>query len=1246
MRKLLYLCFFVLLGATSLFAQFGSLGGTVTDPTGGIIPGAQITITNTRTGAQRSAVANEVGLYTMPQLPPGNYQLVAKASGFTDVTIKNVDLLVDTPATINIKFEKLGSVAETVQVEAAAIQVNTTDATIGNAISTQAIMELPMYARNVAGLLAFQPGVTSFGAFGQTGIGQTTIDDRNGSVNGSKSDQSNITLDGADVNDQNTRAAFTSVLRVTLDSVEEFRTTTTNAGADTGRGSGANISLVTKSGTNELHGSLYEYRRGTETSANSFFNNAAGVPNAALLINVFGAAVGGPIKKNKAFFFVNYEGRRDASALGQVRTVPNDLLRQGIVSYHEVQPDGTLKLKQLTPAQVKAIDPGAIGENPAVLQIFQSVYPQGNDPSYGDGLNNMGYRFNAPQHAKQDTYIAKVDYKLDEAGKHNLFARGNLQNDHASGTPQFPGQPPRTTTLANSKGMAIGWTGVLTTNKVSTFRYGLTRGGNETTGIIQGSWSWLRGLDTPYGTSTGTARIVPVHTFSEDFAWTHGAHDLRFGGVGRIISNQSLSNAHSFNSASSNPSWLRGSGSDLNPASLNVAKGDKNSFQYAMGQVLGVLPQGTGNYNYLIDGTILPTGAKVPRTFSNQEMELYAQDTWKVTRNFTVTAGLRFGYQPPVYEANGQQVSPDLSLTDWNAQRASLAYQGKSQQGAGKISYVVADGPQGRPMYPTHWTWAPRLGLAYSPKGESGIFKWLFGGPGKTSIRAGFGMYYDEIGQPLAQSFNNTAFGLQSSITSPPNILSSAQAPRFTTFWSVPSAVISPAPKGGFPQTYPDKFSITNSIDDTIKAPYTMNMNLSLGREFSHGLFVQLSYVGRLSRHSLIQHDLAMPTNLRDPSSGQTYFQAWQQLARLVDDQGVPISKLPKIPFIEKFWAGAAAGGLTATQIWANDYLNNSQQGDFTNTLNNADNSSNCDPAGTTLDGGVVYTMGCSIYGPWAIFNPQYSALSTWSSIGGGDYHGAQLTIRKRFSGGLMFDLNYTLSKSIDLASTSEANGYWNGLIQNTWFPGQNRSVSDFDTLHALNFYAVWQLPFGRGHRFGGSMNKVLDAFIGGWQITGTWRQTSALPTYTSNDQRWPTNWEVDAWGTPNGNPEPPITNAKNAMGINGVRGPNLWDDPKAAFEAYHYTQAGESGLRNNIRGAGYFGIDSSVSKSFKMPWKEGHSLQIRWESFNLTNSIRFDPTSNSFDGAGGLLNESTFGKLTDSLTRPRQMQFALRYAF
>src|SRR4029077_12838796 len=196
----------------------------------------------------------------------------------------------------------------------------------------------------------------------------------------------------------------------------------------------------------------------------------------------------------------------------------------------------------------------------------------------------------------------------------------------------------------------------------------------------------------------------------------------------------------------------------------------------------------------------------------------------------------------------------------------------------------------------------------------------------------------------------------------------------------------------------------------------------------------------------------------RDPKSGQDYFSAIAQLATALDLSGVTIANLPKIPFFENMWSTAATGGFTATQIWGLDYhgdpthsiKGNSNAGDFTNTLNNADNSGNCGKATTFKATGGVGTMACGVQGAFMLFNPQFSALSANSSIGKGDYHAMQWTIRKRFSGGLLFDLNYTWSKSIDLGSTTEG-GTYQGFVINTFNPSQMRGVSSYDTTHAAN---------------------------------------------------------------------------------------------------------------------------------------------------------------------------------------------------
>ena len=319
------------LAAPHSYAQSSGLSGVVTDETGGVLPGAEITVLNEANGLQRTILSNDEGLYVFTQLPPGTYTLSATQPGFQSVTVEGVRLLVNTNVELPLIFDTVTALTQAITVAASANQLNTTDASVGNAFGTKPIRQLPLNARNPAGLLSLQAGVTFISA---DPLDSDRLGDiRNGSVNGAQSDQSNVTLDGVDVNDQNARFPFTSVLRNTLDSIQEFRVVTTAANADQGRSSGAQVSLVTKSGSNQVHGSLYEYHRNTVTAANDFFNNRAGVDRAKLIRNVFGGSVGGPIKQDRAFYFFNFEGRRDASEGSAVRRVPTASMRNGFVLY-------------------------------------------------------------------------------------------------------------------------------------------------------------------------------------------------------------------------------------------------------------------------------------------------------------------------------------------------------------------------------------------------------------------------------------------------------------------------------------------------------------------------------------------------------------------------------------------------------------------------------------------------------------------------------------------------------------------------------------------------------------------------------------------------------------------------------------------------------------------------------------------------------------------------------------------------
>jgi hypothetical protein len=1195
--RFLLLAVAFLTAATVVAAQSTSqLTGTVTDPSGAVVPGASVRLESASRGTTRETTSDASGRYQFVQIAPDRYRVRAKAQGFKEV-IAEVQVQVNVPATLDLKFE-VGALAETVVVSAEAVQVNTTDATIGNALGTTPILQLPSFARNVAGLLMLQPGVTE-----------------GGQVNGGKSDQGNVTLDGIDVNNQMERSAFTSVLRVTLDSVQEFRTTTTNANADQGRSSGAQVQLVTRSGGNDWHGAAYWYNRYTGLSANSFFNNRAGVKRPLLNINIPGARFGGPIKKNKAFFFLNWELRKDKSEDTQTRIVPSMNLRNGIVQYTSTSGQTVT----LSPAQVRALDPAGIGANPAVLQVF-NAYPAPNDLNLGDRRNRQGFRFVSPRPRTNKTYIAKFDYNFND--KHTISARGQLQNDSRLGAPQFPGQQPNSVELLNAKGIAINANSVFGPNLVNAARYGLTRLSAETTGIQSQSAVTFRSFDSVVGLSTGISRQIPVHQFQDDVSWTKGTHNIQGGFVIRLIQNQSTNYANTYHSGTTNVSWLRGTGVDIQPSDLAAA--DRTAYNDAMMALLGIVSQVNSRYNYDINGKVLGTGVPRLRNFANEEYEMYAQDTWRVTRNLTLSFGLRWSLMPPIYEKNGVQISTNQSIGEWFNKRGALAAAGRSQEEAGKIIFIRRDDPKARPIYPFNkQNFAPRFSVAYSPSASDGISRFLFGGPGKTSIRAGWGMFYDLIGQPLARTYDASAFGFSTGLTNPSGTQTALSAPRFTGTFNLPSALLRAAPVGGFPVQYPDILAITNSIDDTLKAPYTMNMNFSIGRDFGRGWYLQAAYVGRQSRRSLINKDLAMPTNLKDPVSGQTYFEAATQLDRLVRAlSGQPVAtavqQIPRIPFFENFYRTLATSTETASQQWyrvARFYPN-----DFSSALFDIDG--NCDPA-------------CGI-GPNLMMNPQFSALSAWSSGAGGNYHGLQMSLRKTL-GDLTMDFNYTYSKSTDLASAPENSGSFSGFLVNSWEPGQRRAVSDYDQRHIYNAWWIWELPFGKGKRFGSGVGRAVDALIGGWQVSGVWTQSTELPESTGNGRNWPTNWNITGFGTPLG-----VTNTKATITKNApAGGPNLWPNAsQILLNEWQFTFPGQSGSRNGIRGTGRANWDFAFTKRFRMPYAESHNIQFRWEIFNMFNQSVLSGLEL------GRASSTTFGNFTSQRNDPRQMQIALRYEF
>jgi len=1252
-----------------------SIRGTVADANGAVIPNAEIVISNPDTGFSRNGKSDAQGVYQFFQLPPGTYVLSINSQGFSTFK-QRVQLLVDSPASLNVTLgvEKATTVVEVAGGEAP--QVNTQDATLGNAFNNTQVMALPFEGRDPVGMLSLQGGVAYVG-----NTVNSDEDSRNGAVAGARSDQTNVTLDGVDNNDQNSGYAFQGALRSTLDSLQEFRVTTTSANADSGRSSGAQVSLVTKGGTNKVHGALYEYHRPTFT-ANDWFNKqgqlSTGQPNRPpkLIRNTFGASVGGPIKKDRVFFFLNYEGQRTRENMQVTRYVPSETLRQGTVYYMtcgmDAPTDCDPRDAQPTPialnaAQITAMDPLGIGPNPTIMNIFNS-YPMPNTDSVGDGYNFRGYTFSSPAPASLNTYIAKLDLNLTNSGNHRVFIRGNLQGDRASGVAQWV-YPDGTTTAPNSvqhwnnKGLAVGYTAVLGNNWINNFRYGLIRPGFSSSGLGEGHYTTIRGLDFIESTGRTEANTVPLHNFINDTTFVHGSHTIQFGGNLRLVNNDRANDLNSWFSATTNPSFLAAggianTGQGLDPAVAGyapVADFFSTDFNWPMGDLVGVVAQVDATYNRNKLGEALPEGTPVQRKYKSYEMEYYAQDSWRARPNLTLTFGLRYTLLQPPYEANGVQVQPTTDMSQWYQNRYENMLLGKSF--IDPISFDLSGQANGKKPY---WGWdkldlAPRFAFAYSPNFENGWLGKLFGHSGKSSIRGGYGIYYDHFGQGVVNAFDQYgAFGLTTTLTNPANRLTTATAPRYTGIHDIPTvdqlgnAVLLPAPPGGFPVTYPDTFAITSGLDDHLKTPYAHAFNLSITRELPKNMVVEVSYVGRLGRRLLQQDDMAMALNLVDPKSKATYFQAAQALARMTAAK-VDINNVAPIAYWENMFPGAAGAfsavgsqcavgtygpgvtppsTLTATQAIYDIFacFPHNETGAL-QYMDLPDSSGQCWPS-------------CSINGPYSYFDPQFSSLYSWRSIGISSYHSMMVSLRRRMASGLQFDMNYTFSKSIDMGSDAErviAYDAWGGpggQINNSWDPKGNRGLSDFDARHQMNANWTYELPFGQGKKWGSGFRGIAQHMFGGWALSGVFRWANSYPFSVSNGANWATNWQLGGNAVLDG-PMPETGQFWN----NGE--PNMFKDPEAANKSWRYALPGEAGSRNVGHGPGYFGIDTGVAKSWKV--REGQNLKFRWEVFNVTNTPTFD---GGYSVGSSLSSTSSFGVFNQTLTRPRIMQFALRYEF
>jgi hypothetical protein len=1337
---------------------------------------------NTESGTERRVVTDAEGSYQFLQLPAGNYSLIVAAKGFARHERRDLVLLVNTPSTANEQLA-IGTTSESVTVTGEAPPLNMVDASLGNSFGEKQVKDIPLDGRNVPELLSLQPGVTFTGNTLSTSLAAYKDQDtRNGSVNGARSDQSNITLDGVDVNDQNSGYAFTSVLPITQDSVQEFRVTTSNYNADAGTGSGAQTALITRSGTNTWHGSAYEYLRNTVTSSNDYLTKQAQIQSCLqsgtslsekqcnqplkLIRNVFGGTVGGPIIKNRLFVFYNYEGTRLREDQSVVRNIPTTSLRDGVIIYQcapnaDGTPDtvdcpggnvsgfqNTYKVAPgffgLNPGQISTLDPlknqdgttkYPLSRNSYMIQYFNATYGKlvTNDSSVGDGYNYSGYRWSAPFNLNNNANIARIDFNITAKGSQTLFWRGAMQNLDNPQAPFLPGTAPMQTLIDFSKGMAVGYTALIDSSKVNTFRWGYTR---QSTGYVGNSnqpWNTFYTLDNPFMYSHNFQ--MPVNNFLDDFSWTKGKHTIQIGANIGIARDPRVSYLHSFSQGKGATFWMApvgfantGGQSGLDPATQGYPEPYSSSaYDYPMLGLLGMVSLVNSNWNYNRGGTPQAQGAAVNRKYGLNWYELYGQDSWRFKPNWTVNIGLRWSIFPPPWEVNGLQASPTCSPSVASANGTAPCPSGTFNMGkyfnqnvqnmknglgfadAPLISFIGGGKSNNGPgFYNTQWTnFSPRISVAYSPRAEGGLLSALFGAADQTVIRAGFSMVYDRAGMQLVNTFDaNAPAGYSTSLTNPccvdgadnvarvQDMVNNSNCPGGNAINCIPltdqsgsTAYFQQAPPGAFPQTppsgYPGGQAITWGIDQSMKTPYAYAVDFSIGRELPHGYTLQLAYVGRFGYNLLTQRDLMQPLDIVDPKSKIDYYAAATAISKLASSQGTAALNLSSAQFDQAlgptaaYWknllnASGANGpcaappcfapsatayvmpnGAPTTNIAQAAYALYVTSGAYVG--DEVVGAGNIDLYGYLRDNtGTSYYINGKGYGSngqyygGELLNQQFTTSYGWSSVGTSNYNGLQVTLKKQYRNGVQFDFNYTYSKSIDITSAAARVGF-SGTdnigapgtrLVNAFSPNQSRAVSDFDTTHQINANWLADLPFGKGQHFGRDASPLLNALIGGWQVTGLVRWTSGFPFTVDNGQFWATNWDEQGSGQLVGHP-------KTGVFKNPVTGTvSVFANPATALNNFVHPYPGQSGSRNALRGDGYAGWDMGLNKSWNMPW-EGQTLQFRWEVFNVANLTRFNVMAGLGDGAPSLQQAANnFGAYAGLLTNPRVMQFALRYQF
>ena len=1096
----------MLFGMPLLAQTTAGINGLILDSSGALIPGANVVATNLETGAKRETISNDSGGYQIPLLQPGPYSIAVRKQGFKQVT-REIRLELNQVAAIDFNMET-GAVSETVEVQAVAPLLEPNTSSVGQVIETKAVSDLPLNGRNFAQLAILGPGVTGVGyaASGTIGSGTRPDDMRPGTElfsNGNREQSNNFMLDGVD---NNFRRNGLITLRPSVEAVREFKIQTNLFQAEQGRNPGATVNVITKSGSNAFHGSVYEFFRNSQLDAKNFFAKP-GAPKAQYQQNQFGASLGGPIRRDKLFFFADYEGyRKRQGTFASVNTVPTVAMRNG--DFSAVRPIYNPFSVHPAPGTASGYARDLFAGSRIPASMFDTVtsrliqaYPL---PDTSALANNQVT--NPVLGQSWDQGDIRVDYNLGP--NTTVFGRFSQQNTltlppSTFGLRTIPGLDVpvglgNSTTYAGTNDLVahhavVAGTHVFSPTLILDARFGYGR-------------FHLNALKDGASPGADLGEKLGVKN-SNQGPFSYGLpifSPSNYSGIGGPAALPTLRLENTFNP---NVTLTKVSGTHTIKFGTNIVRRQIIDFQTNQGDGLFSFdptftsdPNNTGRTGDSMASFLLGTASGMSQDFllvwpgiRTIEIGSFIQDDWKVTPRLTLNLGLRYEYTPPPVEVHNQWaninlVTGKLLLAGVNADR---------QVG------VQNDGNN----------WAPRVGFAYQVLPH-------------TVIRGGFGIFFNTQGNGSA------LFRLHRQLPFGPSY--SATVDQFSATPARVQNGLPPIPQVDIQTLINNPTGNFNIVPPNYKTGYAEQGNFGIEQEIPKWqLVLKAAYVTNLGR----QVDSNFNINTPDPGPGS------------------PASRRP-----------------------------------LRNILPNVVNATYGDTTGIS------------------------------------NYHSLQISAERRFSNGLGWLGSYTYSHSIDNVPLQQGGGADGPMPQDIRYRFLDRGTSGFDIKHRTSQSVIYDLPFGKGRRFGIS-NSFANAIFGGWQVNGILTVQSGLP-FT------PTL----------------ATSVSNAGGSRpdrltsgGIANPTIthWFDTSfntasAAWATPRQYTSGNGG-RNILRGPGRTNLDFSAFKV--IPVTERFQLQFRGEFFNIFNHPQFDlPNATIGSAAAGVIS-STVGS-------PRDIQLSLRLTF